>query len=75
MVKTVQVAYSAVIYWLAEKLLASQQYLSVLTETHAYTETDSNEKIHAAYLSNVANKRHTDLQLIPSYCDLTCYCV
>jgi len=35
----------------------------------------SDEKPHAVYLSHVANRRHTDIQLIPSYCDLTCYCV
>jgi len=30
---------------------------------------------HMQHTYHVANKRHTDIQLIPSYCDLTCYCV
>jgi len=73
MVKTVHVTYNTAVSWLVENLLASQQNLSPLRQTHRYRKTDSDEKPHAAYLSYVANKRHTDIQLIPSYCDLTCY--
>jgi hypothetical protein len=75
MVKTAQVPYITGISWLAENLLASEQQLSALRQTHGYREKDSDDKPQAAYLSHVANKRHTDIQLIPSYCDLTCHCV
>jgi len=39
------------------------------------TQKHSDEKPHAAYPSHVEDKRHTDIQLIPSYCDFTRYCV